>query len=238
MQLLRAGGHLRGICFLLVILPFGAFGALPASQRAEIYSENLTAERDTSAGVLTETRLRLFLLPEQKYIRPFLGGYHNSFSQGPTVGALGLIGTPANLQIVVEGRQVYQDDRPLENELRYGLVGGTWNSFTRYHFLESYFESFVIPRLHPAPVTTLFLRWGIRSELARGLYLDGFIQPWGRQSPSLDLGNEGIEIRPGARITWWFNEFAVAAYVQYREKITPRFEPQWEGMLVFQGLWP
>lgn len=215
-----------------------AWCALPSSQTAELYSENLSAEGQSSAGVLTETRLRLFLLPEQKYVRPFLGGYHNSFSQGPTLGALGLIGTPANLQIVVEGRQVYSQDRPYENEVRYGLVGGSWHSFSRSHFLETYGESFVVPRLHPAPVTTLFLRWGLRSELAKGLYLDGFVQPWARESPSLDLGSRGIELRPGVRAIWWIDAFAVAAYINYREKITPRTDPQWEAMLVLQGLWP
>ena len=227
-----------------LLLIFFLSPSLPANARPSIdfYSQNISSEHDDTDTVLySETRIRIFPWPKQLLL-PYIGGYTNPYSYGPSAGAL----LPLRFKfleqfsLMAEYRKVLQKN-PAPNsprnldESRLGLIYSSWHEFKNNTFLDSYAESIFIPRISQTPVTTLFTRYGHRTQVIPKFYFDPNVQLWGQLSNSPDLAPGGLEARPGLRLTWANSGLAVAGLVYYRQKFIKKAPNEWEGLLILQG---
>lgn len=184
---------------------------------------------------MTETRLRFHPLTNPRF-QPFIGFYKDPLTNGPTAGLLVNIDEGGHFQLLAEERLLYGEHINAFGEGRFGAIFGDWRQFKYRWFLETYGESILIPRLESTPVSTLWTRLGWRQSLTHGFFLDPFVQLWTRASVSLDLGEPGTELRPGARLLFIHkNNLSLSAAAYRRLTVAPIKDKFWEGLFVIQG---
>ena len=227
-------GRWAAVLTFTVAIPCVVIGKSKQMSGLEYYSENVKAQDQASTGILSESRLRYFPVNSDR-IHPYLGGYTNSFQHGPLVGLLASLSDAWPVELMAEQRWLYNDQQNGQPETRWGLLGGGWRELAAPWFSESYFEGILIPRTSKTPVSTLWTRLFYRLPLLPAVVLDPYVQLWVKFSANPDLGEGGLELRPGLRLAWNPPAASLGLFIYHREKMTPQTPSEWEGMLVLSG---
>ena len=119
---------------------------------------------------------------------------------------------------------------------RLGLVAGQiweYGLGENLVFTEFYAESLILPSFHKDPISTLWVKQGLRYRLNNAFILDPFVEIYLRQSPSPDLGRDTEQVRAGLRSLYVQNNWS-AAFLVYQS--FPKDErPHEEALLTFGG---
>lgn len=215
--------------------------ALPVTRgHTEVYSETNYLP---AFGLLTDSRLR-HSLAKDRFTLLYLGSafQHQAetargqdalyvTSVSPLFGAA-LYPMP-QLGLFVEYRLRLTDRNgrtQSESDPRFGLTVGDLVRPAGPWFFEYYGEVIGVPRVAPVPVSTAWLKAGLRQSLIPGLFLDPFAEFFARQSRSPDLGRSTNEARAGLRLIYATEDFSssVLVYESFRQR-------EVQGLLVLWG---
>lgn len=206
-QFLGYGGLIKTSARLSIViacvLGFLLFSAeLCWALTTEFYSESTYVPQ---YGILSDTQVRLapykseslisyvgFALQRQDKTRP---SQTQLYSEDILMASAGLrVSLNKYFSALAEFRT--------EDRSRLGLLAGQiWEYFfhDRTFFTDFYGESLVLPSFHNDPVTTLWIKQGLRFRISSLWILDPFVEVYFRQSPDPELGRDTEQLRAGLR---------------------------------------
>lgn len=202
----------------------------------EVYSESTYVPE---YGVLTESQLRLIPYKNDR-LTTYVGAAGQL--QTKTQDSQSKLYDKSLVMAIVGGRYRITDmlsvlaEYRSEERSRFGIFAGhmwQYNVFQQPVFTEFYGESMILPSFHNDPISTLWVKQGVRYSLAENVLLDPFIEAYLRRSPTPDLGRDTEQLRAGVRAiylvkTW---SFSLLAYQSF-----PKDEkPHEEVLFVFGG---
>ncbi|MNJ94862.1 hypothetical protein D3C87_125650 [compost metagenome] len=202
----------------------------------EIYSETTYVPQ---YGLLTESQLR-FVVASKDKLALYVGAALQR--QDKTISSQDDLYEKNRVMAVVGGRWVIWKNLGLileartEERSRGGLyVGDIWqySAAGLPLFTEFYVESFVLPSFHNDPVSTGWLKQGLRYQLAERFLLDPYLELYARRSPSPDLGRNTDQGRIGLRGIYLRENWSVAA--MFYQSYPTDEAPHEEALLVFGG---
>lgn len=100
-------------------------------------------------------------------------------------------------------------------------------------FTEFYGESMIIPSFHNDPISTLWIKQGLRYRFGGHWILDPFAEGYVRYSPTANLGRDTEQLRLGARAIYIFNAWS-ASFLVY-QSFPKNQKSHEEALLVFGG---
>ncbi len=123
-----------------------------------------------------------------------------------------------------------------EERTRFGVFSG---SIWSYQFLqqtvftEYYGESMILPSFHNDPISTLWIKQGLRYLVGQNLLFDPFVEAYLRRSPTPDLGRDTEQLRVGLRTIYLVKDwsFSLLIYQSFPKNETPHEE----ALFVFGG---
>ena len=225
----------------LSILGFLAFGlnighAFAFSIGGEIYSESTYVPQ---YGILTESQLRLIPFKKES-LTTFVGVatqiQNKTKSSQDDLYEKNLVMATAGVRYSLHPMISLLAEYRTEDRSRFGILAGNiwqYDVLTRRVFTEFYGESLIFPSFHNDPVSTLWVKQGLRYEPSQQFYLDPFIEGYVRNSPTPDLGRDTNQLRVGLRAlkvidTWMVSLLVYQSFVQDET-------PHEEALFVFGG---
>lgn len=178
--------------------------AMPSAYGAsygEIYSASSYVPK---YGVLTDTQLR-FVLTSNEHFNLYFGAALQR--QDKTEEAQSPL-YEKNLYMLTTGLRVplwksitFLGELRTENRSHYGITGGDLWSYQvaeQEVFTEAYGESLAYPYFHASPVTTVWIKEGLRYHVGPFL-MDPYAELFATRSPDPNLGRDTEQIRLGLR---------------------------------------
>ncbi|MFS4461187.1 hypothetical protein [Bdellovibrio sp. HCB2-146] len=101
-------------------------------------------------------------------------------------------------------------------------------------FTEYYGEASYVPRLSSTPVSSAWLKAGMRYSPLKNIYADPYAEGFIRESRSPDLGPSMTQWRVGGRLLWTTTEWNVAALLYHNINSNETSSPI-EGLFVVGG---
>ncbi len=202
----------------------------------EVYSESTYVPQ---YGILSDTQVRLAPLKTQKitgYIGFALQRQDKTTSSQTKLYSEDLVMASAGLRLSLNSYFSALAEFRTKERSRLGLIAGKiWEYSVRETllFTEFYGESLILPSFHKNPISTLWLKQGLRYRLGNSLVLDPFVEIYFRQSPSRELGRDTEQARAGLRSLYVQNNWS-ASLLLYQS--FPKNErPHEEALLTFGG---
>lgn len=184
----------------------------------EVYSESTYVPQ---YGVLTDTQIRLIPFKTEK-LTTFVGVatqlQNKTRSSQESLYEKNLVMATAGLRYSLIPMVSLLAELRTEDRTRLGVIAGNmwqYDVWTQKMFTEFYAESLILPDFHNDPISTVWVKQGLRFELAEQFYLDPFLEAYGRRSPTPDLGRDTDQFRVGVRGLKMINTWSVGLLVYY-----------------------
>lgn len=116
-----------------------------------------------------------------------------------------------------------------EQRGRFGIYAGDMFEYEIFQapvFTEGYIESVALPSFHNNPVTTAWLKQGLRYHLSEQGIIDPYIELYMRRSPDPNLGRDTEQSRLGVRGIYRFGAWStqLLVYQAYEKNESPKEE--------------
>lgn len=207
--------------YVFSLCTFLAASSLASTVQGEFYSESTYVPR---YGVLTESHLRLTPKKIGGFI-PYLGvatqiqnklndSQERLYQKNYVMGVAGFrYHLLPQIAILAEART--------EERSRYGAFAGNiweYQVKTQSFITDVYAESVVYPSFHSDPVSTLWIKQGLRFRPAAHWVLDPFFEGYVRKSPAPDLGRDTEQWRMGLRTLYIVDTWTLGLLVYTNEE--------------------
>lgn len=198
--------------YVFCICTFSAAASLASKIGVELYSESTYVPQ---YGALTESHLRIIPKFFDSFT-PYLGAATQIQSKTQDTQSKlydkDYVMAVAGFRYHLNSHIAFLAEVRSEERSRYGLYAGNlWEYKFRSQSMitDIYSESIVFPAFHTDPVSTLWIKQGLRFRPAARWILDPFIEAYLRKSPTPDLGRDTEQLRIGLRTfylidTWTF----------------------------------
>lgn len=241
---------LERICLVEIILTFARFlllnfifalclnahTAAAFTLNGEVYSESTYVPQ---YGILTESQIRLIPFKTQN-LTTFVGVASQIQNKTKTSQddlyeenlIMATVGVRYSLHPMISLLAEFRT----EDRTRFGILAGNiwlYDVATQRVFTEFYGESLILPSYHNDPVSTLWVKQGLRYEPSEKLYLDPFVEGYTRNSPTPDLGRDTNQLRVGLRTLKVIDSWMVSLLV-YQSFVQDE-TPHEEALFVFGG---
>lgn len=202
----------------------------------ELYSESNYVPQ---YGTLTESQIRWTFRQQTKVI-PYIGAAtqvqnKTSDSQEDLYeknGVMAVAGVRAQITPLLSTLAEYRT----EERSRLGLYSG---NLWQYHFssqlmfTEYYAESFILPHFDWDPISTVWIKQGLRFSPVTHFFVDPFLEGYIRNSPTPELGRTTQQFRTGVRALYQFKLWSISLLAF--ESFPNGEKPHEEALLVLGG---
>lgn len=202
----------------------------------EVYSESTYVPE---YGILSDSQVRLVPLKIESltgYVGFALQRQDKTRSSQTKLYSEDIVMASAGLRVSLNKYISALAEFRTEDRSRLGLIAGQiWEySFGKnLVFTEFYGESLILPSFHKDPISTLWIKQGLRYRLTASFILDPFFEIYLRQSPSPELGRDTEQLRAGLRSLYVQNNWSAALLIY---QSFPKDErPHEEALLTFGG---
>lgn len=221
--------------YVFYICTLSAASSLAYTVQGEIYSESTYVPQ---YGLLTESHVRIIPKVFGPFI-PYLGAatqiQNKTRDSQDRLYAKNYVMAVAGFRYHLLPQIALLAEARTEERGRYGVFAGhLWEYQVQSQNIitDVYAESIVYPSFHNDPVSTLWVKQGLRFRPATHWILDPFIEGYIRKSPTADLGRDTEQLRAGLRTYYIVNAwtFGLLAYQSF-----PKDEASHEEALIVIG---
>lgn len=202
----------------------------------EVYSESTYVPE---YGVLSDTQVRIAPFHTESvtgYVGFALQRQDKTRSSQTQLYSEDIIMASAGLRIALTPYLSALAEFRTEDRSRLGLIAGNiweYEISKTLLFSEFYGESLVLPSFHKDPISTLWMKQGLRYRLNKKFILDPFVEVYLRQSPSPELGRDTEQVRGGLRSLYLQDAWSAALLIY--QSFPKNERPHEEALLVFGG---